>query len=107
MLQILSATGYGLCLDIGHAITAAHNLGIKYYELIESFSVLNPQIYHLNDGGFNNKKDQHLHFGQGNYPLKKIMQQIPSGAKITLETPKNIEGNLSDFIVDLEHLKNL
>ena len=105
--KILSSTGYNFCLDLGHAIIAANNLKIDYMSFIHQFMKLKPTMFHLNDGRLNSTRDSHLHFGDGDFPIQKILKMIPPSSQITLETPKNILGDLNDFVEDIKYLESI
>ncbi len=98
---IMKNSSVGFCLDFGHAIATSNALKIEPFEMIASLMVLNPKIYHLSDGTYDSLTDQHLHFGDGNYPLKKIITMIPDGSKVTLETAKLYNDSLRDFPKDV------
>lgn len=99
--------GLGFCLDIGHAICAANSLKLDALAFIAEFAALQPTLYHISDGDFGSPIDSHLNFGQGNYPLKKIADKIPGNSMLTIETNKNLQDDLSDFVQDVLYLRNL
>jgi hypothetical protein len=68
---------------------------------------LKPQIYHLTDGFFSSEKDEHLHYGEGDFPISKFLKLIPQNAKITNEAKHNYKDNLNDFLKDTEELSNI
>lgn len=94
----------GFCLDIGHALCAANSLSLEPYTYLADFQKLSPAMYHLSDGIINSPLDQHLHFGEGNYNLKKIFSIINTNSKISIETKKNSQHNLTDFIADIHFI---
>lgn len=104
MRQSLSAQ---FCLDIGHAIVAANHSHIPYLDLIKQFLTLQPTLFHINDGLCESLIDNHLHFGDGNFPLRELVELIPAGSRVSLETPKNLDGDLSDFVKDVNYLHQL
>ena len=105
--QMLAITNYHFCLDIGHAIVAAHNLKLDYMAFLQQLLTLKPVIFHLNDGFIDSEKDLHLHFGEGNFPIKKIIDLIPPDSAISLETPKKLNEGLNDFQSDLNFLREI
>lgn len=105
--QVIEKTGCGFCLDIGHAICSANSLKKDPYNYLREFNSLNPDSYHLSDNFIDSEIDKHLHFGQGNYDLKRIFDIINADKNIAIETDKNSKENLDDFIEDVKWLRNL
>lgn len=105
--EILANLNCGFCLDIGHAICTANSLNLKPYSYLAEFQKLNPQMYHLSDGIINSPSDRHLHFGEGNYNIKKILLFINPHAKTSIETKKNSQHNLTDFIADINYIHRI
>ena len=93
------------CLDFGHAITYASCQGIPYDDTIINFNQISPVMYHLCDGNFSNKRDRHLHLGEGEYDLAGMLGFVPEGYRVSLETPKESKEDLDDFINDVKILK--
>ena len=93
------------CLDFGHAITYASCQNISYEDTIKNFNAMFPEIYHLCDGMFGNKRDRHLNLGAGEYDFRKILSFVPEGQMISLETPKKSKEDLDDFINDVKILR--
>lgn len=104
---VISEVGCGFCLDVGHAICSANTLKEEPYEYLKNFDTLNPTCYHLSDNLIDTEFDKHLHFGQGNYDLKKIFGIIDTEKNIAIETNKGSNENLNDFVEDVKWLKNL
>jgi len=102
---IMSYSGVGFCLDIGHAICAANALKVDFREYLKEFFILNPVMFHLTDGDLNAVYDSHLHLGDGNYNLNYLVNLFPLNSIITLETVKNSKENLNDFVKDIEYLR--
>lgn len=100
--NILNELDCGFCLDIGHALCTANSLGIEPYAYLVDFQRLSPLMYHLSDGDIQSPLDQHLHFGEGNYDIKKIFSIINPHANVSIETKKNTKENLDDFIEDIK-----
>ena len=101
---IINNAKVGFCLDIGHAFCSANSRKIDPILYLKEFLKLNPDIYHLTDGDFFSIFDSHLHFGSGNFDIKKILEILPSNCSITIETIKNFNDNLSDFEEDINFL---
>ena len=105
---VMDTAKCGFCLDFGHAICAANSLGKDVYSHIVDFTKLNPSMYHLTDvEDITSVYDTHPHIGTGQLNIKRILNVIPEGKKITLETIKNSKENLDDFIEDTKWIKNL
>lgn len=105
--KVINEVNCGFCLDIGHAICTANSLKLEPYEYLNRFNKLNPTCYHLSDNFIDTEIDKHLHFGQGDYDLKKIFDIIDADKNIAIETNKDSEDNLDDFVEDIKWLKNL
>lgn len=102
--KIINETNCGFCLDIGHCICSANSMCIEPYSYVEKFNQLNPKMYHLSDGDINSQIDKHLHFSQGNFNIKKILNIIDKNKYLSIETCKNSKENLEDFIEDVKYL---
>jgi deoxyribonuclease-4 len=101
-------TGYGFCLDIGHAFCAANALKIEPMEFLHRMNSHNPAMYHLTDGNYQGLYDLHdRHFGKGNFPLKEILNFFPENAMVTNESLKDSPENLDDFEKDVVYLRSL
>lgn len=105
--KIINEVGCGFCLDVGHAICTANTLNLDPYAFLAEFNMLNPRCYHLSDNFIDSEVDKHMHFGQGNYNLKKVFDIIDTNKNIAIETNKDSKENLDDFIKDVKWLKNL
>jgi deoxyribonuclease IV len=104
---LLTHTGAGFCLDLGHAICAANSMQTDALIFIDEMNGLEPRLYHLSDGDFTSQIDSHLHLGQGSYPLPELVARIPIEAKVTLETKKNNSDHLDDFIHDVLYIRSM
>lgn len=104
--EAMNQLSCGFCLDIGHALCAANSLSLEPYVYLADFQKLSPAMYHLSDGIINAPLDQHLHFGEGNYAINKIFSIINPHAKISIETKKDSQYNLTDFISDINFIRN-
>lgn len=99
--------GCGFCLDFGHAICAANTLKKEPFDFIKKLCALNPRVYHLTDGIFSSDLDSHLHYGTGDFPLKKILTMVPDGGMITNEAKRSCSDGIEDFRKDSIFLKEL
>ena len=97
----------GFCLDIGHAICASNSLKIESLDFVKEFFLLNPAVYHLADGDYSSEKDMHLHYGDGNFPIKSLLKMIPEFSRITNEAKHNSYNNLDDFKKDYFYVKSI
>ncbi len=104
---IMDKTKAGFCLDMGHAVCSANSHKIAPITYLEEFIALKPVMYHISDGDFKAKMDSHQHFGTGNFPINELIKLIPSGSRVTIETVKDSKDNLTDFIADVDYLKEL
>lgn len=107
MEEILTETGLGFCLDIGHAICYSAWKRIGYEHTLDEFIKLQPKIFHLSDGDMNSSADMHINFGKGNFKLDTIISKIPSDAYVSIETEKKLKSDLSDFEEDVAYFKNV
>lgn len=99
--------GCGFCLDFGHAICAANTLKREPFVFINELRKLNPRVYHLTDGDYESELDSHLHYGEGSFPLKKLLALVPDGAMVTNEAKRSNPENLGEVKADSEFLKSL
>ncbi len=102
----LEQTGIRCCLDVGHAICSANSYGEDPKDFIKAFLAYKPVVIHLSDGTYSGKIDEHLHFGDGDYPLRELFAMLPK-SKITLETPKKDFVNLSEDVMNINRLRSL
>jgi len=104
---IMEESGCGFCFDFSHALCAAISLNIDKEKQLKSFFDLKPTVYHLCDGDFNKAEDKHLHYGNGDYPLKHFLYDLTSeDAYITMETGEFALHNYLN-VKDYEYLKSL
>lgn len=103
---IIDESGCGFCLDIGHAICSANSQKIEPYLYIKNLSKLNPKRIHLSDIHINTIYDEHLNYGNGNLNFSNVLNIIPKGINITIETVKKSKHNLDDFKEDSNLLKD-
>lgn len=105
---IMNESGCGFCFDFSHAICAALSLRHDVETHLKEFFALNPTVYHMCDGDITTAKDMHLHFGEGNYPLKHFLNDFTDEqAYITMETGKGAEQHCDFRIKDYNYLKSL
>ena len=105
--KITDETNCGFCLDIGHCICSANSMNIEPYLYVREFNKLDPKMYHLSDGEIDSEIDKHLHFGQGNFDIKRILGIISKDKCLSIETNKNSKENLEDFIEDVLTIRTL
>lgn len=104
--EVLEGTGLRFCLDFGHAVSSANAHGLGWRGCLESFLSLGPALYHLSDIGIDSDVDQHLHFGEGSFPVADILPRLPDDAMISIETRKDFRDRLDDFVHDVETLRS-
>ncbi|MHC4885152.1 MAG: sugar phosphate isomerase/epimerase family protein [Planctomycetota bacterium] len=102
---ILSATGLGFCLDVGHALGAANSHDEDRFAYLQSFIDLGPRLIHLADGDIEAPIDGHANLGTMNYPLPELIGMLPPAVPVTLETAKREVGKLDDFRNDVEYFR--
>jgi sugar phosphate isomerase/epimerase len=105
--QVISETGVGFCLDIGHAIYAANDCLKNQFDFISDFQKLQPRMYHLSDGYINGVDDVHLNIGNGDFNFGEILKNIAGDSRISLETEKKSSANLDDFVTDVRNIKKM
>lgn len=96
------------CFDFGHCICSANAQGIDVYKYCEEFiQTFKPQMFHLTDFlDMTSIYDSHLHLGEGQMDLGKIIKMIPDNSMVTLETVKNSKENIDDFVLDCKNFKS-
>lgn len=104
---LMRSLDIGLCLDFGHAISSANSHNIDFYSFIEQFAALGPSMYHLTDGDTASELDRHDQYGKGNFPLKKLLQLIPPGAKVTDEAMRKDTSTLQEYVKDRVYIFGL
>jgi len=99
---VIEKANCGFCFDFGHCICSANAQKLEPYNYCEEFiKELKPNMYHLTDfKDITSIYDSHLHLGDGELNLKRVISMIEFGKKVTLETTKNSKENIDDFIVD-------
>jgi len=105
---VMDKTGVRFCLDVGHAVTAANGFGVSPWEFLEAFFALKPSLLHVTDGHWESLYDEHLHFGEGDFPLEEIVRRIRAAGldhlPITNEAYKRSSEDLEDFCEDMRSL---
>lgn len=96
MRELLSGTGYGFCLDFGHAHCAAVSAGEDPERFIRSLAELSPTLFHMTDGRSGSITDRHDRYGYGDLPLSFFLSLVPDGARITDEGGRSIPDSLSE-----------
>lgn len=107
IIMVLNNYECGFCLDVGHAICTANSLKVEPYDFLAEFNRLNPTCYHFSDNFVDSERDSHLHFGKGNYDFKKILEIIDMSKNVAIETRKDSQENLDDFVADVKWLNSL
>lgn len=109
LYEIIQETGYGFCLDFGHAVCSANYQHKNIYEFIEKLNTLNPKMYHLSDVvDLSAIYDSHPHLGSGLLNLKWIKDHVIQNQKmLSIETQKDSKNNLDDFVCDCNYWKKL
>ena len=104
---VMETAGVGFCLDIGHAISYAKNIGADWYKYLLGFSAMKPVMYHVSDGTTDSGTDTHEHIGAGDYAWDKILPLIPPDSLVTIETQKDSKDDLLDFKEDARNYRRL
>lgn len=102
---LLSDLRCGFCLDLGHGICAANTLQQNPFLFVKKLMELNPRLYHLTDGDFTSELDSHLHYGEGSFPLKELLELVPDTAWITNEAKRLSNNSLDEFKNDCRNLR--
>jgi deoxyribonuclease-4 len=102
-LKRLMAGRFGFCLDLNHALCAAHSLQRNPEEYLKELLVLQPALFHISDGDYT---DEHLAIGKGKYDFVLLARCLQESEvkKVTLETPR---GNLHSLREDEENAATL
>ena len=96
------------CMDFSHAICSANHLKLDIYEILSEFKQLKPDMYHLCDGDDKSVIDAHLHYGEGNYNLKRFLNEFTEDdALITMETGKGLPTGIKPWLDDAAYLTSL
>jgi sugar phosphate isomerase/epimerase len=96
------------CLDFSHAICSANKLKLNIYDMLAAFKALKPDMYHLCDGDDKSTIDAHLHYGEGNYDLRRFLTEFTDeNALITMETGKGLPTGIKPWLDDAAYLSKL
>lgn len=104
---ILNNTGIGFCMDFGHAVCAANGLKIDKNYYLKELLKMNPKMYHLTDGNYEDIIDVHMNYGTGSFPLENMIKMIPDGKMVTDEATKKYSDSLRDFINDAAEFRKI
>lgn len=106
--QIINEAHCQFCLDFSHAICGANSYHSDVYQVLDKFKKLKPNMYHLCDGNITSIDDAHLHYGEGNYDLKRLVcEYTTDDALITMETGHGIPSSVRPWLDDLEYIQKL
>lgn len=106
--RFIDEVGCPFCLDFSHAICGANSCNIDIYEFLDEMKALNPSMYHLCDGDVNSLNDSHLHFGEGDYDLRRlVLEYTKENALITMETGHGIPNSVQPWISDINYIRNV
>ena len=106
--RFIAATGAKFCLDFSHAICGANTYNNDIYETLAAFKALKPAMYHLCDGDVAGTSDDHRHYGEGNYDLKRLVTEFTDdNALITMETGHGIPNDVQPWLDDIAYLHGL
>ncbi len=108
--KIIRETSSKLCFDISHFIKYCYAHDIELIPELTKFLQFNPPVVHINDGTMNSCFDTHLHFNEGDYPLKEILLQIKLKLKnfyLSVETQKSDNKWMKDIKNDFTYIKKL
>ena len=106
--QIMDSTGCGFCFDFSHAVCTAYAMQINPEILLAGFYALHPTVYHLCDGETDNEEDNHFHYGEGEFPLGKWLQNyVADNGYVTMETGSGCPQDITPWVKDYEYIRNL
>lgn len=106
--KVIDGSGCQFCFDFAHAICAANAYGRDIWKDLSGYAALNPAMYHLSDGHFDSDKDEHLHYGEGDYDLKRLVKEFTSeNAIITMETGYGVPTGAEPWVKDINYIRTL
>lgn len=106
--RIKAETGCGFCFDFSHAVCAANHYHRDIWKDLQQYASLKPSMYHLCDGDFAETADKHLHFGEGNYNLQRLLQDYTTqDALITMETGYGTPNGIEPWLKDIDYIRLL
>jgi len=103
--RLLAETGYGFCLDFGHAHCAAVSSGETPEKFVCAFLNLGPTMCHMTDGLASSATDRHDRYGFGTLPLGLFLPLLPEGMRITNEGGRTMTESLAEAEEDAEFLR--
>ncbi len=108
LATVITESGCGFCLDVGHAFCSAASHKIDPYMFLNELMSLQPVMYHLSDlADIHSEYDSHLHLGTGGLNIEKVFEIIGSNGFLTIETNKSKETDLEDFINDYAYVNSI
>lgn len=106
--KIMDISGCGFCLDFSHAICASNYYQRDKLEDLRAYQSLKPKMYHMCDGDWRGDVDEHLHYGEGNYPLSELLNNYTNtDTYITMETGHGIPTTIQPWLDDITNLRKL
>lgn len=106
--RLIKETGAKFCLDFSHAICGANSCNRDIYEVLSEFAGLNPVMYHLCDGDAKSTLDSHLHYGEGNYDLRRLVTEFTTeNTYITMETGHGIPTDVKPWLEDIAYIRRV
>ena len=106
--RFIDECGAKFCFDFSHAICGANYCNIDVYLFLKEMFDLNPSMYHICDGDVNSQNDDHLHFGLGNYNLKRLISDFTNeNGLITMETGSGVPVRIDPWLNDALYIRNL
>lgn len=106
--RFIKETNARFCFDFSHAICGANTYNRDVYEVLVEFKALNPAMYHLCDGDVKSTNDSHLHYGEGNYDLRRLVLEFTADdALITMETGKGLPESVQPWVDDIAYIHKL
>jgi len=103
--RIINEAKVGFCLDVGHSVCAANARKVNPMNYLDDFISLNPKMYHFTDGDYMGVYDKHAHLGEGTFNISELLDKVKDGSMITIETTKNSNENLNDFVLDVDYVR--
>ncbi len=104
-IQDICAQCYtGFVLDVSHAIKYAIGAERNWRQVLMEFMQVKPAMLHICDGHMDHPLDEHLHINDGNFNFPEILD-ICQANWISIETHKDSQENLDDFIEDARQIK--
>ena len=106
--RFIDETRSSFCLDFSHAICGANTYNVDVYQFLSEFVKLNPVMYHLCDGDIKSDFDNHLHFGEGNFDLRHLVNDYTKdNALITMETGYGIPTSVDPWLEDIKYIQQV